>query len=100
MRVTNGIHLGCSLLLPAGTVNCVQTWKERAASKTFGEWVSAVEYKGLAATGVTYDDQKDAAYIEYTFDDPVRTTGISFQTYVVSPRPPPNDKTVTVRAMT
>jgi alpha-mannosidase II len=27
MRVTNGIPLGCSLLLPADTVNCVQTLK-------------------------------------------------------------------------
>jgi hypothetical protein len=25
MRVTNGIHLGCPLLLPVGTVNCIQT---------------------------------------------------------------------------
>jgi hypothetical protein len=24
MRTTNGIHLGCSLLLPVCTVNCVQ----------------------------------------------------------------------------
>jgi hypothetical protein len=27
MRVTNDIPLGCSLLLPVGTVNCVQTLK-------------------------------------------------------------------------
>jgi hypothetical protein len=28
-RVINGIPLGCSLLLPVGTVNCVQILKER-----------------------------------------------------------------------
>jgi hypothetical protein len=28
MRVTNGIHLGCPLLLPVGTVNSVQTLKD------------------------------------------------------------------------
>jgi hypothetical protein len=35
MRVTNGIPLGCSLLLPVGTVNCVQTRK--------GSMISAVD---------------------------------------------------------
>jgi hypothetical protein len=30
MRVTNGIPLGCSLLLPIGTVICVRTLKARA----------------------------------------------------------------------
>jgi hypothetical protein len=29
MHVANGIPLGCSLLLPVGTVNCVQTLKAR-----------------------------------------------------------------------
>jgi hypothetical protein len=29
MRVTNGIPLGCSLLLPVHTINCVQTLKDR-----------------------------------------------------------------------
>jgi hypothetical protein len=28
MRVTNGIPLGSPLLLPVGTVNCVQTLKD------------------------------------------------------------------------
>jgi hypothetical protein len=32
MRVTNGIPLGCSLLLPVDTVKCVQTLK----AETFG----------------------------------------------------------------
>jgi hypothetical protein len=27
MRVANGIPLGCSLLLPVGTVNCIRTLK-------------------------------------------------------------------------
>jgi hypothetical protein len=30
MCVTNGIHLCCDLLLPVGTVNCVQTLKATA----------------------------------------------------------------------
>jgi hypothetical protein len=29
MRVTNDIPLGCALLLPVDTVNCVQTLKDR-----------------------------------------------------------------------
>jgi hypothetical protein len=29
MRVTNGISLGCTLILPGGTVNFVQTLKVR-----------------------------------------------------------------------
>jgi len=33
MRVTNGIPLGCPLLLPVGTVNWVQTLKVRACCK-------------------------------------------------------------------
>jgi hypothetical protein len=32
MRVTNGIPLGCSLLLPVDAVNCVQTLKAYAAA--------------------------------------------------------------------
>jgi hypothetical protein len=32
-RVTNGIPLGCSLLLPVGTVNCVQTLKAKTRSR-------------------------------------------------------------------
>jgi hypothetical protein len=31
MRVTNGIPLGCSLLLPVAPVNCVQTLKDSTA---------------------------------------------------------------------
>jgi hypothetical protein len=34
MRVTNIIHLGCSLLLPVGTVNSVQTLKVLTAAVT------------------------------------------------------------------
>jgi hypothetical protein len=33
MRVTNGIPLGCLLLLPVDTVNCVQTLKAAAATQ-------------------------------------------------------------------
>jgi hypothetical protein len=32
MRATNAIPLGCSLLLPVGTVNCVQTLKADSAA--------------------------------------------------------------------
>jgi hypothetical protein len=34
MRVTNGILLGCPLLLPVGTVNCVQTLKASGGQTT------------------------------------------------------------------
>jgi hypothetical protein len=41
MRVTNGIPLGCPLLLPVDTVNCVQTLKvdTRRYEPTVGAYV-------------------------------------------------------------
>jgi hypothetical protein len=41
-RVTNGTHLGCSLLLPGGTVNSVQTLKA-------GELISTIQLKDVVA---------------------------------------------------
>jgi hypothetical protein len=35
MRVTNDIPLGCSLLLPVGTVNCVQTLKAHGSANGY-----------------------------------------------------------------
>jgi chorismate synthase len=58
MRVTNGIPLGCSLLLPVGTVNCVETLKAKLghammsipATKGFeiGSGFSGVRMRGSA----------------------------------------------------
>ena len=45
MRVVNDIPLGCSLLLPVGTVNCVQTLKGRPLTKAMLAMNSATPLK-------------------------------------------------------
>jgi hypothetical protein len=41
MRVTNSLPLGCSLLLPVGTVNSVQTLKAGGGGLLANKWNAA-----------------------------------------------------------
>jgi serine/threonine protein kinase len=71
MRVTNGIPLGCPLLLPVGTVNCVETLKVKlcdfGVSRTMGTYqtkvmtfVGTVRYMAPERlTGQPYSDASD-----------------------------------------
>jgi hypothetical protein len=52
MRLTNAMHLGCSLLLPVGTVNCIQTLKVNKRCWCFsGACVRPTMYRARVSTG-------------------------------------------------
>jgi hypothetical protein len=56
MRVTNGIPLGCSRLLPVDTVNCVQTLKaEIEANARFGvDWTNLNDWSKISEADWRY----------------------------------------------